>query len=323
MSSFSEASTAAAAALAAMNAPQAVQVEAAPSVIPEPGTSGQVVPSDGARPISAPAAELLRNSGVPVADGTQTPAETAEGQAEAAAEPAPETPPEPIRPGVKAVQEYRREREELIRTNARLQAEQEATQQVIMPLLQQFQALKDEIAALRQGTVQPAAPAEPEFDDMGDPALRELYELKKELAETKSWRQKLEEERQFQAEATRIEREYETKWGTLRAQYPALQSKPAASAFWETVQQYPTLPLDMVAELIAARHPATSSQPGANRPGQPQAQTPATPNVPPRAAPPRPPPGGTAAAIPVATRPMTTEAASAAALQYLQKLQQR
>lgn len=283
-----------------------------------PGASDAAPAADVAA-VAAPAETVTADAPVvdaaPVGEAPAADAPPVEGepQAEAPAEPPPVA--EPMRPGIRAAQEYRREREELIRTNARLEAEQAMTQQAIMPLLQQLQSVQAEIAALRQGGLQPAAPAEPEFDDMGDPALRELYELKKELAEQKTWRQQFEAQRQHEATVAKHLSDYEQQWGQLKGQHAELRNPVAAKAFWDTVNANPHTPLDIVAGYIIARHPVAQNNPGANRPGGVPARPPVAavaPNVPLKPPPPRPPLGGAAATVPVASRPTTFAEADAA-----------
>ena len=280
-----------------------------------PGASDAAPAADVAA-VAAPAETVTADAPAEEAPAVDAPpAEGAEGEPapEAAAEPP--APVEAMRPGIRMAQEYRREREELIRTNARLEAEQAMTQQAIMPILQQFQSLQAEIAAIRQGGIQPAAPAEPEFDDMGDPALRELHELKKELAEQKTWRQQFEADRQREATVAKHLSEYEQQWGQLKGQHAELRNPAAAKAFWDTVNANPHTPLDIVAGYIIARHPVAQNNPGANRPGGVPARPPVAavaPNVPLKPPPPRPPLGGAAATVPVASRPTTFAEADAA-----------
>lgn len=311
---FSAASAAAAASIAA--APAAAFAPASVESAPVQGTS-----------VTAATAEIAEQAGMAVerpsheSAPAETQAETAPDAAEAApdGEPAPATDApsvEAMRPGVRAAQEFRRQFIEARETAAAERAKREMLESTLAPLLQQMA----ELQRAQQAPPPPAAPPEPEFDDMGDPALRQIHELTKKLEAQEKWRQELEQKFQYQAEVQRWEGEYRQQFTQLQAQHPVLATKEAGRAFWDKAAQFPEAPLALIAQLIAAEH--GSRQPnGDSRPGQVPARPVSAqnaPNVPPKPAPPRPPPGGTAAAVPVAQRPMTFEGATEAARQFFQ-----
>lgn len=306
---FSAASAAAAASFAA--APAAASAPA-PAPAPVQGTEVTAATAEIAAQAGMTVETPESGEGASVDASPEVQTETAEAAPEGEQAPAAEAPSvEAMRPGVRAAQEFRRQFIEARETAAAERAKRELLESTLAPILQQFA----ELQRAQQVQAQPPPPPEPEFDDMGDPALRQIYELQKKLEAQEKWRESIEKERHYQSEVSRWEGEYRQQFTQLQAQHPVLQSKEAGRAFWDKAQQFPEAPLALIAQLIAAEH--GSRQPnGDSRPGQvparPVSAQPA-PNVPPKPAPPRPPPGGMAAAVPVAQRPMTFESATEAA----------
>lgn len=301
---FAAASAAAAASMAAAPAPvvetilQGTPVTAATAEIA--AQAGMVVETPGATETSERVDARASEVTLP-AEAATTPEQAG------SAEPAVEA----MRPGIKQAQEFRRQFIEAREAAAAERAKREILEQTLAPLLQQVA----ELQRMQQAPPAPVAPPEVEFDDMGDPALRQIYELRKLVAEQESWRKTVEAERHYQSEVARHEAEYRQQFGQLQTSHPALQTKEGGRAFWDKVQQFPDAPMALIAQLVAAEHGSRQTN-GESRPGQaparPVSAQPA-PNVPPKPAPPRPPPGGMAAAVPVAQRPVTFESATEAA----------